>query len=460
MQDRRAAPEAAADGVDGLVERLSRWTASRTTRRSFLGRLGRLGILVAGGTTMATLLADQAEARVCGQSGVSPKCPTFDCNETWGWCWYASGCCADGALKKICDCCAPNTPNPVGYCPSGTRVLCIMESCGADPRLITKPVIELGTHDPTDLSIALSRERFKGGAPIAVIGDSESAEHAAIAASLGVIVAGPVLLSGRARLSGRVAEELRRLRVEFVKVAAPHLSSAAIADLQGLGVTVERVGTSGDLATFAGQVATWSRPLTGARRALVVMPSALGALAPAAAAAGALRMPLLVGRNAATEAALASPRATRRTYVLTQRAADAQAFPGGQALTGSDAHAQARAVADLLLGLGGDEIDAATVAAAGDGRAAAAMATVPGPLLLHRRGSLDGARGWFIARRKHISRTYVAGDRRSFTLEARYDLQAATNEFETHLLRGRAGEGLPVIPQPRHERPIGKARRT
>jgi hypothetical protein len=43
----------AATGVDGVVERLGRWTATAHTRRSFIGKLGRLGVLVAGGTAMA-----------------------------------------------------------------------------------------------------------------------------------------------------------------------------------------------------------------------------------------------------------------------------------------------------------------------------------------------------------------------------------------------------------------------
>ena len=86
--------------LDKLTESAARWLAGRQTRRSFLGRLGRGAMLVAGGSTLATLLLDQeAEARVCGQSGVSPKCDTYDCGDVWGWCWYASGCCAGGELK-------------------------------------------------------------------------------------------------------------------------------------------------------------------------------------------------------------------------------------------------------------------------------------------------------------------------------------------------------------------------
>ena len=119
-----------------FTETAARWLAGRTTRRSFLGRFGRGAVLVAGGTSLASILTTQeAEARVCGQSGVSEKCATYDCDDVWGWCWYATGCCAGGALKKICDCCRVNYPNVHGYCPSGTNVLCIVESCGADPRV-------------------------------------------------------------------------------------------------------------------------------------------------------------------------------------------------------------------------------------------------------------------------------------------------------------------------------------
>ncbi|MGI9597387.1 MAG: hypothetical protein ACR2QK_14585, partial [Acidimicrobiales bacterium] len=61
-------------GLDGTVERLGRWTAARTTRRSFLHRLGQLAVFVAAGPTIAGLLIREAQARVCGQSGITPKC--------------------------------------------------------------------------------------------------------------------------------------------------------------------------------------------------------------------------------------------------------------------------------------------------------------------------------------------------------------------------------------------------
>jgi hypothetical protein len=156
------------DALDVAVERLGRWTARRTTRRSFLGRLGRGAVFLASGPTVALLLGDgeRAAARVCGQSGVSPRCANFDCvghDEVWGWCWYASGCCAGGGLKKICDCCAVNWPNVHGYCPDGTNVKCIVESCGADPRVMQTPVARIAEDEAVAAAVRVSQVRFPGG---------------------------------------------------------------------------------------------------------------------------------------------------------------------------------------------------------------------------------------------------------------------------------------------------------
>jgi hypothetical protein len=289
---------------------------------------------------------------VCGQSGVAPKCDTFTCNATWGWCWYASGCCADGALKKICDCCAPNTPHPVGYCPSGTRVLCILESCGADPRLMTKPVDVLGTAHPTRLTVELSRRRFGGGAPIAVVGDAEGTAFAALAASLGGIVDGPVLLTPRGGLHPEVADELARLGAEFVKVVGPGLAGSIDSELAARGMRVERIGTSDDPEQLSAEVAAWSRPLTGTRTALVVAPG-VRALGPAAAVANGRRIPLLIGFGDAVHAALAEPRQVRTTLVVTHDPADAGRFAGGRAVAAGTHAELSRDLATLLIGLRG-----------------------------------------------------------------------------------------------------------
>lgn len=445
--------------LDALVESVGRWTAGRTTRRGFLGRVGRAAVLVAGGPAMAVLLAEQAEARVCGQSGVAPKCGTFDCDAIWGWCWYASGCCADGALKKICDCCAPNTPHPVGYCPSGTRVLCIVESCGADPRLQTRTITRLRDTAPTALSVAASQTRYPGTAAVAVLGDAESSLAAAAAVALGRVVDGPVLLSLRLAVPEAVLEELDRLAVEHVVVAGAALSGAVDAALLARGRRVHRVGGATEVGAFTAEVAEWSRRLTGARAGVVITPSAGEAAAgPAAMLAGARALPLYYGDAASLRRAVRAPRRLTVTYVFTADPAQADGFDGAVPVVADSPAGFASAAADLAVGQG---VERALIGLypAGDHRAAVALAALRGPLLGCVPGSLDGARDWLFAHRPGIQAALVAGTEAQFGDGPYYELQSILNEYETHLLRGRGGEGLPVIPQPRDERPVGKARR-
>src|SRR5438128_8269077 len=186
---------------DALVERAGRWAAARFTRRSFFGRAGRAAVMLAGGPAIATLLADPASARVCGQSGVSPRCPTYDCGDgQWGYCWYSVGCCADGALKKICDCCVPNYPNVHGYCPAGTNVRCIVESCGNDPRVQSVTVTRLPGDDPASTAAATRAVRFPRGSGTVVLADAGSDLGTAVAMPVGAVVAGPVLVVPRTDL--------------------------------------------------------------------------------------------------------------------------------------------------------------------------------------------------------------------------------------------------------------------
>lgn len=446
--------------IDGTVERLGRWSARRWSRRSFIGRLGRVALMVAGGTTMATLLAGRAEARVCGQSGVAPKCETFTCEETWGWCWYASGCCANGALKKICDCCAPDTPNPVGYCPSGTRVLCIMESCGADPRVMARPAVVHGHTDPVALTVAVSRRRFRERTPMAVLGDAEDALFGALAASIGGVVAGPVLLTGRDGLAATVAQELARLGVRFVKVVGPYLSERVDEALRERGMVAERVGASEHPVSCALEVAAWSRGLTGARTAVVLASGATPMAGPAAALAHALRLPLVYGTPENIAADLREPRPLRQAYVVTRDAARAEGLPGARALAAGTVAGWATELAEVLLQRSGSSGLWATLAPEDDHLAAAALASVPGPMLRYEAATpgVAGAGGWLLAHRERLDGVEVAGDRRAFPAQAEWWVQATLNVFEVHMLRGGPGEGLPVIPQPRHERPLGKAR--
>lgn len=445
--------------VDLLVERLGRGLAARTSRRGFLAQTGRVAVVVAGGSAMGLALEEPAIARVCGQSGVSPKCADYDCHDTWGWCWYAKGCCADGALKKICDCCAPNTPNPVGYCPSGTRVKCIVESCGADPRLQTKIIRRLGSPDPVELSLIVSRTRFaQNGRPVAVLGEAGSAGFSALAAGLTRVADAPVLLSGPDVLDGRVGEELTRLGAEFVLLVG-RFGPAVEAALVAQGRTVRRLTTTGDPVPASAEVASWVRAATGARTALVVMPGVgYQAVAMAGALAAAKAWPLLIGAGAAARAVLAEPEAAHRVLVVSDDPSHAEAFRGGIPLVAPDAAGLALVIADRMVG---EQVSKDTVALVGlhDDAAAAGLAGLAAPMLTYRPGTLEGAWDWLHAHRSGVQRAFVSGTVEAFGDQPYYDLQSLLNEFEAHLLRGQGGEGLPVISQPRSERPIGMARR-
>ena len=447
-------------GIDTVVERLGRGIAARTTRRGFLAQAGRVAVVVAGGSAASLALEEPAIARVCGQSGVSPKCATFDCDATWGWCWYARGCCADGALKKICDCCAPNTPNPVGYCPSGTRVKCIVESCGADPRLQTKIIRRLRSYDPVELAVTVSQTRFpQTGRPVAVLGDAGDSGFAALAAGLTRIADAPVLLSAPDLLDARASDEIARVAAEFVLLVG-RFSPVVEAALVAQGRTVRRLTSAADPVVASAEVAKWVRETTGARTAVVVMPGlAYGVVAQAGAFAAAKAWPLLVGDTPEAQAVLRGADPVHRTYVVTDDPAHAQRFPGGIALAGADLPALAIAIADRMVVDEAVSKDTVVLTPAGNAVAAAGLAALGAPMLTYRPGTLDGAWNWLHAHRAGVQRAFVAGSVEEFGTRPYYDLQSLLNEFEVHLLRGRGGEGLPVISQPRSERPIGMARR-
>ncbi|HEY7754695.1 MAG TPA: hypothetical protein VID69_00550 [Actinomycetota bacterium] len=164
----------------GRVERAGTQLARRTSRRSFLGRVGRAVVALAGGSVVATALApERAEAyHICGHIFTTGSCPhpytpntridgagfplhptygfpvdddgfiylseeqtrrkvcqtvvperfTFVHNPRYGGGW--SRCC-NGRIRHISDCCSPSTVRingdgaVRGYCPRGLRVFCI-----------------------------------------------------------------------------------------------------------------------------------------------------------------------------------------------------------------------------------------------------------------------------------------------------------------------------------------------
>lgn len=165
---------------DTAIERAQRRLAQRTTRRSFLGKLGGGVVALAGGGLVASALKpDRAEAyHICGHTFTTGSCPhpyaplsridkegfplhptygypvddkgniytdrdqvrrkvceqvvpdkyNFVNNPRYGGGW--SRCCS-GTIRHISDCCSKSRTringdaSVRGYCPRGKRVFCI-----------------------------------------------------------------------------------------------------------------------------------------------------------------------------------------------------------------------------------------------------------------------------------------------------------------------------------------------
>ena len=441
-----------ASSLDRFVERAGRWTAARGTRRSFLGRVGKAAVLVAGGPALATLIADPADARVCGQSGVSPRCPTFDCNDTWGWCWYATGCCAGGRLKKICDCCRFRHPNVHGYCPPGTNVLCIVESCGQDPRLMRVGIERLTTDDRDAIASRIRQANFPAGSRAIAITDAEDGLVGAVAVAAASVIGIPLIHVPRGRLGETHLRLLTTLGAVHAVILGPQLPVELDRQLRMYGIEVERIGTDANRATFSAQVAKDVQRRVGPRNAIALTDSGLSlAAAPVAAAfAAGAGYPIIIGAD--------TPRSGAGLYLvgpeLAPRAAD---LVGAAVVTGGS-------VAEIAVNF------ARMARAEGRGRGrialvpngspvALAMASLGAPLLVHEPGSFSGAtRDWVIGNREGLTSAWLGGHAGAMGSPAIWQLQSALNGFDVQLLRGTGGQGLPVIDQPISERPIGRAR--
>jgi hypothetical protein len=438
-------------GFDEIVERLSRRSAARTTRRTFLARLGQVAVLVVGGPTLASLLVDRAEARVCGQSGVAPKCPTFDCSfpdSVWGWCWYASpGCCAGGGLKKICDCCTKDWPFVHGYCPAGHNVRCIVESCLNDPRAMTKPIERVLGENAS--AVALARSRTRASARVVVLGDADEARTGAVAGPVAALLGAPLLLTNRAQLSSSATNEIARLGAKRV-VAVGAVPPAHLNELRARGLTTEHVGaTSLD-------VARWYIEQTGVNRAVCIARSGVSASAAAAAAAvaGQLHMPLVIGVDSAKALG-----ATVTWMVGPEAAAHAGELSGGFPITGSSREEVAIALATAAVGPMGVRDVFVRLVPSVDPDVSVGLSGEGGVLLYHPGGALGGAAyGWVREHGAAVRGAMVGGTTGALGDGGIYDLQSALHLFDTHLLMGVPGQGLPVISQPREEREIGRAR--
>ena len=444
--------------LDSVVEGLGRRVAARSTRRTFLARIGKVAVLVAGGPTLAALLVDRAEARVCGQSGVAPKCPTFDCiypDSVWGWCWYSSaGCCAGGGLKKICDCCTLNWPFVHGYCPSGHNVRCIVESCYADPRVMNVPIERaMGLSAPA-VALSISRGLPPGRGGSVVVGDADDHRLAAVAGTVAAVLDAPLLLSGRARLASSVIAEVQRLGATHATVVGA-LPTGHVDELRSYGLTVELLGGSADVSDISLLAAQWILDRTGGQRVMCIAPNGESAAsaAAAAAAAGQLGMPLVVTVEAASQLTanvtfLVGPEATSRAGEVT----------GPVAVSGGTREEVALALASLVVGPEAQRSVTVHLAPAGAPDVSVGLAGARGVVLYHPDGALGSAFGWIADHQLALGRAVIGGTLGTLGDGGLYDLQSALNRFDTYKLIGVPGQGLPVFSQPREERELGRAR--
>ncbi len=440
-------------GLDAAMERLGRWTAARTTRRSFLHRIGQLAVFVAAGPTIASLLIRDAEARVCGQSGVTPKCDTFDCTgpgDVWGWCWYASdGCCRNDGLKKICDCCTVDYPNVHGYCPSGTNVRCIVESCGNDPRVLNvalTPVLWAGATGYHHAAIGAGHAI----ANRAVVADDHDRWLQYVAAPLAGALGVPLLGIGANGPTGTDLELLEELGVSEVMAVGPVNGTAT---LTAAGITVDQVTSGTDLAAISQQVAARITTVNDINRTVTVEPAGLSAeAAPAAAAFAALGgFPLVIGSAAA--AAVGYP-----TLYVGPEPTDVSLI-SDRTSAGSLVELSIE-LADLAAALPHVSPHRIAIAPAGSSDAVG-LVNLGVPIVLHPLDRLGPLEGWIqdhSVRYGELSEIYYTRGPGQLLTEEYWKLQAAANGFRVDQLQGVAGQGLPVIRQPLAERPVGKAR--
>jgi hypothetical protein len=446
--------------LDALVEGLGRRLASRTTRRTLLGRAAKVGVLVAGGPALASLLVDRAEARQCGQSGVSPRCPTFDCTgpgSVWGWCWYASpGCCAGGGLKKICDCCTAGWPNVHGYCPSGHNVRCMVESCYADPRVMYIPILRAPGYTGPSVAAARARLAAPGSGGTIVVGDADDHLLGALAGSVAGALGGVLLLTPRDRLAAAIPAEIQRRKATTAIVVSTTVPADFDDELKAYGITsIERTGDGFTQESISLSVAKWLQAKLGSTEAVCVGTAGVSAQAAAAAAsfAGANKLPLVLGAQSARDLAATS------TWLVGAEADDGQGVPGSRMLAGGSKEDLANALATTTVAHYKRTDLTVHLVPSGAPDVSLGVAGGAGALLFHPDGQLGIADyGWVNNHRANVGRAIVGGSFGTLGDKGVYDLQSALHHFDTHRLQGVSGQGLPVRSQPAAERPLGKAR--
>lgn len=434
--------------------------AKRSSRRSFLGNVGKVAIVAAGGSAVAGLFAQQAQARVCGQTGVSPKCPTYDCLQPgfFGYCWYASpGCCTNGGLKKICDCCLTGWPNVQGYCPDGASVYCVVESCLEDPRVQNVVLERWNGDNPVTASIARSGTR-----PTAVNVVIASAAHplaAAMAVPVGGEIGAPILFCPTDRIPDEVIAEIARLGAKRLIVAAPGMSDSARATLDGLA-TIENLTPTASGEDWAGASVEIARWLIERGRSELVAIGADGealAIAPAAAAfASTRRGVLLIGPDAVRAVRDSNP--TRAFTATSIGNAMKGAIGNAKEFLAPDLETLSLVLADQIISKDSGTLSVGFAALSSGGFSSIVASN--SVVIVHNDGvTSTRVRDWIIERRRRFSRAELClHSPGALDNTAIYQLQSALNGFDAHQLAGVAGQGFPVYPQPLDERIAGHAR--
>lgn len=439
--------------VDDRIERFSRWTAARLTRRSFFHRAGQVAMMVAAGPVVSNILIGQADARVCGQSGVTPKCETFDCNgidDVWGWCWYANdGCCASEGLKKICDCCTVNYPNVHGYCPSGTNVRCIVESCGQDPRVLGVELAPIawaadsGYHHASILA-------GNASAGTVVVAPADDDWAILIAAPLAGALGAPLLPIASTGLSSADINLLSRLGTNRL-FSVGELAAAASGSLSAFDVS--EVSGAADSSDLSVDVAAYIRQINDVNRTVTVATTGLSAeAAPLAANLAALNgFPLAVGSDAAE--AIGMP----TIYIGPE---PTEIDVPGERTTSTNLQDLSIELADLASAAPFVPADRVTIAPIGTPDIVGLL-NLRTPMVLHPLNALGPVGKWFEThslRYGLLSAVYFTTGPGELTTAEYWTLQGMVNGFRVDQLQGESGDGLPVTRQPWAERPIGLAR--
>lgn len=451
---------------DRLVEGASRWMASRTSRRTFIATTGKAAVVVAGGATLASVFATRAEARACGQSGVSPRCPTYDCvgpDVVWGWCWYASpGCCTNGGLKKICDCCKKNHPNVHGYCPDGHNVYCMVESCLEDPRLQNVALERSYAADAADLSLARLATRPAGSTPSVVIASADVLA-AAIAGPLANSAGTPLVLTDPVSLRPSLLPELARLGVRSATVVAAGVSDAVLGALRSANIDATVVGSPTDIAVASVDVAMLVAGSSG-RIGVVCIGAdgtSLDIAASASAYAASIGSPLLIGTDA-VNAFRGQSGSSGPSLLVGDGAGDPSQVGEGERISGRSVRTLSRALADRLFDTAEPRRSfGLAFVPASSARLGGGYLPVGGPLLVHDDSAISpDFRDWLVGRRARFAvAECVLTVPGGLTDVGVLELQGALNGYDRQFLRGDDdGVGLPVFAQPLEERPIGMVR--